>query len=112
MGYSLGMGGFERAADLTQQQTGTFHAQRTIVAQYFAERLAQNQVHDHEGAALWCHPEIDDIDRVWMVNAARRSRLLLKAPNDLLISSQLGVQDLHGDRFIHQDMFCSIDKTH
>ena len=77
-----------------------------------ARLCAVEQLHHEEEQAVVGLAEVGDADAVVVVEARGRARLAVEARDRFGVGGQLGAQDLHRHRLVHERVRGAIDGAH
>ncbi len=88
------------------------HRQQQTLLQQHGERLAVEQLHDHEQQSVGCAAQVEHIDDVRMTDGAGGSRLAFEAGGQVGIVAQFLAQRFDGHSAFKRDVQPLVDHPH
>ena len=101
----------QRATDLREQRGCASPRERAVATDDASHVEPADELHDQVQVAL-CVPEVEDLDRVRVMQARDRGRFALEPLHDIGIGREVAMQDLHRGDLAHPQVFDPVDDGH
>ena len=108
----LGVRGAERAGDLAGDPQAALDRQRRLAHRQLGQRLAVEELHHDERAAVVGGAEVRHVDDVLVADGAREARLLQQARDEVALGVELLEQDLDRDALADDGVGRLVDRAH